>query len=933
MEVFMKTRTFLLTKGFTILILLMTLLYANAQIPFVGLQADHEGIAVWNADGTGPEPAAVGHPHPFGWGSSRYYCASRDYDNIDPDLNAAMCHALGGMIGFPLFEQALSSNGFTPGQLKIKCGLIIEGNDIEGEDWFTFNNKHHLNRYDGYCFIELNNEQMILFYCKNNVTTYVESVYNQWLFETNFSRPVDASSGSSPAVQAVAAAFMQDMDGEELRLVGDLASTGVIFSGNGRLDGVYFNVVEASLEKGFPELPFIGPEAEHEGVAVWDADGSGPEPERYGHTFTYNGINWWMAYYIASRDYDDIDPDPNAALCHFSGAGTGFPNLAIQLAYRGYTFDQLKIKSGIATLGNNIEGIDWGLNGSIHWYHHYGNLVTLEIAGIPILEYVVDTNFGSRNVGTINYHWTTYSSFSTLRNISANAPVDARQVAASFLKDLAGHSMKTLMEGQGVSGSINTNGRNGVFHEITWGELRPELPAGTLIWDNEVSGIWTLAGSPYIVMGYIKIPDGHTLTIEPGVVVKFNSTKRFDVQGCLIAEGTAELPILLTAVDANVRWGGIVWDQTPLTNPNSVIKHCILEHSYAYGQETGYNCGGAIRINLVNNIDISHCVFRYNHADKFTANNPAGGAIAIFGSTMHIAHCIFHDNSSSWGGAIIIASNSNPIIDNCLFYNNESTYLGGGGGAGLSWDNSSPHFVNCTFADNHAVDDGGAYELEFGGATTFTNCIFWGNTADIETNQISVLQLNPLPALNVYYSDVEDGMNGITPGFQGEYLYDMDDNPGFVGVGDHPYALISSSSCVDVGTLDPLYLPPDWTCPDYCLCGNPRILGLGIDMGCYEALMVNTEIVNAEDKFMIRVFPNPASESYIIEFTLSEPNSVKISLADIQGRIVDERKTSQMPAGRHQILLEAENLAPGVYLCRVQNGDKSAIVRVIIMKK
>ena len=101
------------------------------------------------------------------------------------------------------------------------------------------------------------------------------------------------------------------------------------------------------------------------------------------------------------------------------------------------------------------------------------------------------------------------------------------------------------MEGQGVSGSIDTNGREGVFHEITSGELKPELPGGTLIWDNEVSGTWDTISSPYIVMGYIKIPDGETLTIQPGVVVKFNSTERFDIQGCLHAEGTEELPSCL----------------------------------------------------------------------------------------------------------------------------------------------------------------------------------------------------------------------------------------------------------------------------------------------------------------------------------------------------------------------------------------------------
>jgi len=925
----MRTKTLLQNAGLTIGILLLTVFLTNAQIPYEGLQANHEGLAVWDADGTGPEPAAVGHLHPFGYGGSRYYAASRDYDDIDPDPNAAFGHFLSGMTGFPLFEQALASHGFSPGQVKMKHGLIREGNDIEGEDWFTFSNEHYFNRYDGYCYLELNGEPMILCYGKNVFTSYDQSIPGIWKFETSFTLPFDNSQNSTVPVKEVAAAFLQDMNGEELRLVGKLTFTGVFFSGNGRIDGSYFDVTDGYLEKGLPELPFTGPEADHEGVAAWDADGTGPEPEAYGHTFTYNGINWWMAYYTASRDYDDIDPDPEAALCHFTGSGSGFPNLNAQLEYRGYTIDQLKVKSGLSTLGNNIEGIDWGLIGSTHWYHHYGNAVTLEIAGEPILEYVIDTNYGTRDVGTINYNWSSKSSPSTLTDISANATLNAKHVAASFLKDLSGHSMKTYMEGQGVSGNITTNGRDGVFHEITWGELKPELPGGTLIWDHEVSGTWILAGSPYIVMGYIKIPDGETLIIEPGVVVKFNSTERFDIEGCLKAEGTEALPILFTAVDADVKWGGMVWDQTPATNPNSVLKHCIFEYSYAYGPELGYQCGGAVRINIVNGIEISHCVFRYNSADKFTINNPAGGALAMFECSIHISHCIFHDNSASWGGAMIIGTNSNPVIDNCLFYNNESTYIGGGGGAGLSWDNSSPHFVNCTFADNHSVSEGGAYELELGGTTTFTNCIFWGNTADMEANQISILSLNPIPFLNVYYSDVEDGLNGITPGFQGEYLFNLEEDPEFMGMGNHPFALNPSSPCIDIGTLDPLYLPAGWTCPAYCLCGHPRVWGGGIDLGCYEYSETGTaENIGFED-FTLKVFPNPVNEQATLEFYLENEMKVEVSVTDIHGRVVYAVQKSRLDAGVNQLTFDTGKMATGVYVCRLKKGNEELYRKLV----
>ena len=47
------------------------------------------------------------------------------------------------------------------------------------------------------------------------------------------------------------------------------------------------------------------------------------------------------------------------------------------------------------------------------------------------------------------------------------------------------------------------------------------VTAQTNITTTTVTGVWTLAGSPYLVQNYINIPAGQSLTIEPGVAVKF----------------------------------------------------------------------------------------------------------------------------------------------------------------------------------------------------------------------------------------------------------------------------------------------------------------------------------------------------------------------------------------------------------------------------
>jgi len=58
---------------------------------------------------------------------------------------------------------------------------------------------------------------------------------------------------------------------------------------------------------------------------------------------------------------------------------------------------------------------------------------------------------------------------------------------------------------------------------------------------------WNLAGSPYIVVGNALLSHGYTLTIVPGVVVKFNTDKALQIDGELIAIGTLQNRITFTS--------------------------------------------------------------------------------------------------------------------------------------------------------------------------------------------------------------------------------------------------------------------------------------------------------------------------------------------------------------------------------------------------
>ncbi len=60
--------------------------------------------------------------------------------------------------------------------------------------------------------------------------------------------------------------------------------------------------------------------------------------------------------------------------------------------------------------------------------------------------------------------------------------------------------------------------------------------------------IWgATPGEVEVVTGNLDVPAGSTLTILPGAIVKFQSTRRLDIAGTVVAEGTAKQPIHLTS--------------------------------------------------------------------------------------------------------------------------------------------------------------------------------------------------------------------------------------------------------------------------------------------------------------------------------------------------------------------------------------------------
>ncbi|GAB5536213.1 MAG: hypothetical protein Rubg2KO_24620 [Rubricoccaceae bacterium] len=74
----------------------------------------------------------------------------------------------------------------------------------------------------------------------------------------------------------------------------------------------------------------------------------------------------------------------------------------------------------------------------------------------------------------------------------------------------------------------------------------------------------------------------------------------------------------------------------------------------------------------------------------------------------------------------------------------------------------------------------------------------------------------------------------------------------------------------------------------------------------------------------LSVFPNPVRQRAVVRVELPQAATLTVEVFDAFGRRVRQLEASQRPAGRHDLTLDADGLAAGVYLVRMTPGDHRA---------
>ena len=102
-----------------------------------------------------------------------------------------------------------------------------------------------------------------------------------------------------------------------------------------------------------------------------------------------------------------------------------------------------------------------------------------------------------------------------------------------------------------------------------------------------------------------------------------------------------------------------------------------------------------------------------------------------------------------------------------------------------------------------------------------------------------------------------------------------------------------------------------------------------------EGILTAIESGNAEQPENFRLhqnYPNPFNPSTVISYQLAMSSNVKLQVFDVTGRHVATLVEGKQNAGEHQVVFEAGNLASGIYITRLQAGNKVFTQKMTLIK-
>ena len=314
----------------------------------------------------------------------------------------------------------------------------------------------------------------------------------------------------------------------------------------------------------------------------------------------------------------------------------------------------------------------------------------------------------------------------------------------------------------------------------------------------ETSATWSTSGSPYYVVEDLLVPSWVTLTIEPGVTLRFDDGKYLKVEGDLVARGTVDSNIVFTSnseTPSAGSWSKVWLNGTSVTSDSSdnytsgtVLEYCQFLYAVDGLQLSSSSC-------IVDN-----CLFEDN----------TSGMRFQSGSNSIVRNSVFRNNGSgvacSQG-----TSNNNKFISNLIYANT---------GSGLTLGGYKINSANNTFRDNRIWNNGG-YGMSFGTGNVvsgFVNNLIVKNTVYSNGGGIHVSDRDNVIRHNIIFGNgtglsTSHGDDGLV--IASNVFYDntsaMVFTNGWYGGRIDSNQIISNGSAIQLGSLGTSYYPHNFS--------------------------------------------------------------------------------------------------------------------------
>ena len=192
---------------------------------------------------------------------------------------------------------------------------------------------------------------------------------------------------------------------------------------------------------------------------------------------------------------------------------------------------------------------------------------------------------------------------------------------------------------------------------------------GTLAANTTLSA----ANSPYVIATDLIVPPGVTLTVEAGVAVNLSDRRNLRVQGALIINGTAALPVTV-AGRSGAHWGGISFENP--TVPSSLAHVIIRGATFGYDRTVYGSAVSNLNADLtLDFVDIRECESPVSGVggsvalrDCILSNPYTGDCVNLKECGTAIQRCTFYGNNQVDSDAIDLGDMSNGVVEDCRIY-------------------------------------------------------------------------------------------------------------------------------------------------------------------------------------------------------------------------------------------------------------------------